>query len=351
MRLLETPDTTNPLGRRDRAILELFYASGLRLSELVGLDLEDINLSSRMVRVLGKGRKERIVPFNHSTVDALRACLRDREALASGARIRADARGAPDRGARAAEPPRRRRRRRRAREARDGATISDPLFVNYRGGRLTARSVHRLVTRYVARCSLRFGISPHALRHSFATHLLQAGADLRAIQELLGHVRLSTTQRYTHVNVAQLIDVYKKAHPRAGRVGAATKSPPLHPPCPPLPLHREEHGEGHRGERRRCKPWLGYVADLGGGMRRQLWHGVSEGCPRRENAPLSRRERGRGVGRSYASATLIVFQDPVTTCARVRAYRRGYASANSRSPVVAAIGFTLSFLVLAVVLG
>jgi integrase/recombinase XerC len=181
------------MSRRDRAILELFYASGLRLSELVGLDLEDINLSTRMVRVLGKGRKERIVPFNTKAADALKAYLRDREGfIMRGAQAPATARA-----------PRRRR------------DDSHPLFVNYRGGRLTTRSVHRLVTRYVARCSLRFGISPHALRHSFATHLLQAGADVRAIQELLGHARLSTTQKYTHVNVAQLMDVYKKAHPRA----------------------------------------------------------------------------------------------------------------------------------------
>jgi integrase/recombinase XerC len=188
-RLLETPDVSEPLGRRDRAILELFYASGLRLSELVGLDLEDVNLSRRLVRVLGKGGKERIVPFNTSAAEAIRAYLRDRETLS------------------AAAP-------RPARPTRRGARI-DPLFVNYRGGRLTARSVHRLVRRYVAACSTRFGISPHAIRHSFATHLLERGADLRSIQELLGHARLSTTQRYTHVNAAQLLAVYRKAHPRA----------------------------------------------------------------------------------------------------------------------------------------
>jgi integrase/recombinase XerC len=190
-RLLEAPDASSPLGRRDRAILELFYASGLRLAELVGLDVEDVNLAGRIVRVVGKGRKERLVPFNTSTQKALRAWYGDR------ARLRA-ARGIQ--GA----------------SARHGAG-GDPVFVNARGVRLTGRSVQRLVARYVSGCSTRFGISPHALRHSFATHLLQQGADLRAIQELLGHVQLSTTQRYTHVNAAQLLEVYRKAHPRARR--------------------------------------------------------------------------------------------------------------------------------------
>ena len=204
-RLLEMPDGAEPLGRRDRAILELFYASGLRLSELVGLDVQDVNLSARMVRVLGKGGKERLVPFNTAAETSLRAWLRDRAAL------RADA---------LAPPPAAPRVRRKAPAAGERPhprqrDVREPLFVNFRGTRLTGRSVQRLVGRYVAACSTRFGISPHALRHSFATHLLQRGADLRAIQELLGHVQLSTTQRYTHVNAAQLLEVYRKAHPRA----------------------------------------------------------------------------------------------------------------------------------------
>jgi integrase/recombinase XerC len=191
--LLEAPAGDTPLSRRDRAILELFYASGLRLSELTGLDVEDLNLSAKMVRVRGKGGKERIVPFNGSTAKAVRAYLNDREGLVRSCQANA----------------------RDSRQANRHGRRRDPLFVNYRGGRLTVRSVDRLVRRHVAASSARAGISPHALRHSFATHLLQRGADLRAIQELLGHARLSTTQRYTHVNAAQLLEVYRKSHPRA----------------------------------------------------------------------------------------------------------------------------------------
>jgi integrase/recombinase XerC len=191
--LLAAPAADSPLSRRDRAILELFYASGLRLSELVGVDLDDVDLASRRVRVLGKGGKERIVPFNQSTATAIRTYLKDRAAIGG-------------------------------RERQEGRGPSRPLFLNYRGGRLTVRSVDRLVRRYVAATSTRTGISPHALRHSFATHLLQRGADLRAIQEMLGHARLSTTQRYTHVNAAQLIEVYRKSHPRAGHAGRAGRA-------------------------------------------------------------------------------------------------------------------------------
>lgn len=185
--LIEAASGTDVLGRRDRAILELFYASGLRLSELAGLDLDDVNLGSRMVRVLGKGGKPRLVPFNQSTAAAIRAYL----------------------------------------EARlQSAGTSDALFLNHRGTRLGTRSVDRIVRRYVMASGTRLGISAHALRHTFATHLLQRGADLRAIQELLGHARLGTTERYTHVNAAQLLEVYKRTHPRAG---AAPQVAPLLP--------------------------------------------------------------------------------------------------------------------------
>jgi integrase/recombinase XerC len=200
-RMLDAPDDEQPLGRRDHAILELFYASGLRLSELAGLDLDDLNLSGRMVRVMGKGGKQRLVPFNTTTAKAIRGWLQDRERLVRNG---------------VADP------RVPGSRARDQRTASrgrrEPLFLNFRGGRLTVRSIDRLVRRY-ASVTERDGVSPHALRHSFATHLLQRGADLRAIQEMLGHARLSTTQRYTHVNAAQLLSVYKSAHPRASSAG------------------------------------------------------------------------------------------------------------------------------------
>jgi integrase/recombinase XerC len=204
-RLLESPDASTRAGRRDRAILELFYASGLRLSELVDLDLQDVNLSGRIARVRGKGGKERLVPFNRTTAEALRVMMADGGGLTP-----------------APSPVPRQQgvtlRQVRARHA---------LFLNLRGRRLTTRSVDRIVRLHVRRSAVARGVSPHALRHTFATHLLQAGADLRAIQELLGHARLSTTQRYTHLDVGRLIDVYRNAHPRAkaGQDEAATRRP------------------------------------------------------------------------------------------------------------------------------
>lgn len=191
--LVDAPAGDNALSRRDRAILELFYASGLRLSELAGLDMEDLNLSAKMVRVLGKGGRQRLVPFNTTAARAIRAYLEDRAQMAALLRP-----GDPRRSNRSRHAPPR-----------------DPLFLNYRGTGLTVRSIDRLVRRYAVMSNAPTTVSPHALRHSFATHLLQRGADLRAIQELLGHSRLSTTQRYTHVNAAQLLEVYRKSHPRA----------------------------------------------------------------------------------------------------------------------------------------
>lgn len=179
-RLIEAPDAGTPTGLRDRAILEAAYSCGLRVSELVALDWADVDFELGLVRVRGKGRKERVVPIGEKALGALTAYR-----------------------ARLAELCPRLDR------------VPEAVFLNRRGGRLTARSVARLVDAYTLATGLASKVSPHALRHSFATHLLGAGADLRAIQELLGHASLSTTQKYTHVNLDQLMAVYDKAHPRA----------------------------------------------------------------------------------------------------------------------------------------
>ena len=168
---------------RDRAILELLYAAGLRVSELTGLNVVDMDQKEQMVRVLGKGRKERIVPFGGKAAEALRAYWPVRERLlGEGA----------------------------------GTTIdSQAVFLNYMGRRLTQRSVGRIVKKYVRIVNINWDLHPHSLRHAFATHLLADGADLRSIQELLGHQSLSTTQKYTHASIRQLMDIYDKAHPHA----------------------------------------------------------------------------------------------------------------------------------------
>ncbi len=175
-RLLNTMPHDSAWAERDRAILETLYSAGLRVSELVSLDWTEIDLENECVRVVGKGRKERIVPLGEIALDALRSY---RQALA------------------------------------ESGLSSPAVFVNHRGGRLTTRSVARIVGRAVALSGTPVPASPHALRHSFATHLLNQGADLRSIQELLGHASLSTTQRYTHVNLDHLMKVYDNAHPRA----------------------------------------------------------------------------------------------------------------------------------------
>jgi len=177
--LLDLPRSAAPLDLRDKAVLELFYATGIRVSELVGIETADIHFGERLVRVRGKGRKERIVPFGHKAREALEAYRRARPELAAGA---------------------------------EGG---EAFFLNYRGGRLTARSVQRMVRKYIRRTAVARKISPHSLRHSFASHLLGRGADLRVIQELLGHASLATTQKYTHVDLKQLLTVYKKSHPRS----------------------------------------------------------------------------------------------------------------------------------------
>jgi integrase/recombinase XerC len=169
-----------PALTRDRAILELLYASGLRVSELVDLDLRSINLGENVLLARGKGRKERMVPFGSKARNALSNYLPVREKL-----------------------------------LREAKTSSPALFLNTRGKRLTTRSVHRIVTRYVRTYGPKMNVSPHGLRHAFASHLIAEGADLRAIQEMLGHASLSTTQKYTQVSIQRLVEVYDKTHPKA----------------------------------------------------------------------------------------------------------------------------------------
>jgi len=176
--------------RRDRALLELLYAAGLRVSELTGLNLADMDEKERVLRVRGKGNKERIVPYGVKAQEALEKYwpLRDELLLHKA-------------GTRASRSP--------------AAPHTDAVFLNYSGRRLTQRSVGRIVKKYVRLVNVNWDLHPHSMRHAFATHLLADGADLRAIQELLGHQSLSTTQKYTHASIRQLMDIYDKAHPHA----------------------------------------------------------------------------------------------------------------------------------------
>jgi integrase/recombinase XerC len=170
---------------RDRAILELLYAAGLRVSELTGLNLADMDQKDKMLRVRGKGNKERIVPYGEKAAQALRAYWPVRDSLLHVS------------------------------EEAGRRSSADAVFLNYRGDRLTQRSIGRIVKKYVKLVNVNWDLHPHSLRHAFATHLLADGADLRAIQELLGHQSLSTTQKYTHASIRQLMDIYDKAHPHA----------------------------------------------------------------------------------------------------------------------------------------
>jgi integrase/recombinase XerC len=160
-------------------MLELLYASGIRVSELIGLNLEDLNFDERLIRVKGKGKKERMIPFGRTAEESLQIYISRRMMI------------------------------------NKGKIDEEALFLNYRGQRLSTRSVERTVSFYIQRSAVIRKISPHSLRHSFASHLLSRGADLRIIQELLGHESLATTQKYTHVDLRHLLEVYKKSHPRS----------------------------------------------------------------------------------------------------------------------------------------
>lgn len=176
---LDLPQSTKVLDFRDKLVLELLYATGIRVSELVGISLEDVSPEERLIRVKGKGKKERLLPFGRKAEESLVRYLRARPLINKG---RIDDRA---------------------------------LFLNYRGERITSRSVERIIDKYIRISAIKRKISPHSLRHSFASHLLSRGADLRVIQELLGHESLATTQKYTHLDLRRLLEVYRKSHPRS----------------------------------------------------------------------------------------------------------------------------------------
>jgi len=180
--ILQLPDAGTDKGVRDRAMLEFLYGSGLRVSELVQMNVEDVSLAQRLIKVYGKGKKERLIPFGEKAEQATRSYLKRRAVL-----------------------------------LRRQKTSLEPnaLFLNFRGSRISARSVQRNLSNYMEKSALLLDIHPHIFRHTFATHLLNNGADLRCIQELLGHENLSTTQKYTHLSVEELLKVYRSAHPRA----------------------------------------------------------------------------------------------------------------------------------------
>lgn len=184
VRFIETPDVTTDLGKRDRAIIEFLYATGIRVGELVGINLADVDLREKMVRVTGKRKKQRIVPFHDTALQALLLYLEE------------------TRGVFLENCP-------------EAARDAQAMFLNYQGTRITTRSIGRMIDKYIKQCADIHDISPHSLRHTFATHLLDQGADLRDIQELLGHARLSTTQIYTQVSMEKMIEVYDRAHPKA----------------------------------------------------------------------------------------------------------------------------------------
>ena len=183
-RLLEKPGKKKPLFLRDVAIMEMLYSCGIRASELEALNLSCIDFDQRLVKVMGKGKKERIVPIGQKAIQAIQIYLEVTQNL-------------------------------RKKSIRDPKVL--PLFINFRGERLSVRSVGRIIKRHAVESGLSSEVSPHSMRHSFATHMLDGGADLRSVQELLGHENLSTTQKYTHVSLDRLMKVYDKAHPRSGR--------------------------------------------------------------------------------------------------------------------------------------